>query len=735
MYHSLRFRLPLAMTGLIAAVLFIFLWALNRQVERAVLFAGGERAQVAAVQLATVLAPGAVRGIAETQKVGLDQDVRSFFQDPAPALRPLVEQRLRSTLAAAGQPPSITLMNSHGEPILTLETSPPGSPAYVPAASAMPSYTGIGPLQTTNGRIFSEVAVRLEPPPGASAAEALGTIVVRRPVQSGPNSEVIARLVGRGARFAVGNRTGDVWTDFTGIIPAPHSNVSTNQIVTTGSGSGARIGALSLVDSTPWAVWIDFPQATVLAPARAALRRLLAVAGAFLFVAAVLVAVLSNRLTRPLQRLTQATEAIASGKPAPPLAVDRKDEIGRLSAAFATMSTRIAEAQRGLEARVAERTASLAETRAQLEQQVEELERARMELDQFFALSPDMLCIANLDGRFVRVNDAWHEVLGWSEEELTARPYVEFVHPDDRTTTSAESASLAEGQATTRFENRYRCRDGSYRWLSWRAAPILSRGVVYAAARDITERRRVDTELKAHAAALAELNRELEAFSYSVSHDLRAPLRHITGFVGLLSRSATAKLDAEEQRRLRTIADAATRMGRLVDDLLAFSRMGRTALQKRRISLADIVRDARREIDNDPAGGRVTWKIGPLPDVDADPAMLRLVFVNLMSNAVKYTRGRPGPSVEIGVERGSAVETVIFVRDNGVGFDMQYAGKLFGVFQRLHSSDEFEGTGIGLANVRRIINRHGGRTWAQGAPDAGATFYFSLPLVTAAAVA
>jgi PAS domain S-box-containing protein len=399
------------------------------------------------------------------------------------------------------------------------------------------------------------------------------------------------------------------------------------------------------------------------------------------------------------------------------------------------MSERITEAQRGLEARVAERTASLADTRAQLEQRVDELERARMELDQFFALSPDMLCIANLEGRFVRVNSAWQEALGWSAEELTARPYADFVHPDDRTTTAAESSSLAEGQVTTRFENRYRCRDGSYRWLSWRAVPILSRGVVYAAARDITERRRIDSELKAHIAALAELNRELEAFSYSVSHDLRAPLRHITGFVGLLSRSATPKLDAEEQRRLQTIADAATRMGRLVDDLLAFSRMGRTALQKRRISLADIVRDARREIDNDPSNVRVTWKIGSLPDVEADAAMLRLVFVNLLSNAVKYSRGRPGPTVEIGVEGAGSDETVIFVRDNGVGFDMQYAGKLFGVFQRLHSSDEFEGTGIGLANVRRIINRHGGRTWAEGALNAGATFYFSLPQLTAAAVA
>jgi signal transduction histidine kinase len=245
--------------------------------------------------------------------------------------------------------------------------------------------------------------------------------------------------------------------------------------------------------------------------------------------------------------------------------------------------------------------------------------------------------------------------------------------------------------------------------------------------------RDADQLLKARAAdvqakviELNAVNQELEAFSYSVSHDLRAPLRHITGFATLLESSGAGHLDSEDRRRLRTISDAALRMGHLIDDLLSFSRMGRQSLSKRRVKLDDVVTEARKEVTvngTDP----VAWTIHPLPEVDADPAMLHLVFVNLMSNAVKYTKPGEPPAVEIGTNGHKPGETVVFVRDRGVGFDMQYAHKLFGVFQRLHSSDQFEGTGIGLANVRRIIHRHGGRTWAESALNAGATFYFSLP--------
>jgi light-regulated signal transduction histidine kinase (bacteriophytochrome) len=228
-------------------------------------------------------------------------------------------------------------------------------------------------------------------------------------------------------------------------------------------------------------------------------------------------------------------------------------------------------------------------------------------------------------------------------------------------------------------------------------------------------------------ADLDALTSELEAFSYSVSHDLRAPLRHVTGFATLLQKTAADRLGETETRYVRTIVDSAARMGRLIDDLLAFSRMGRAPLARRRIQLDALVREAQSELQGSATETPVEWAIHPLPEVEGDPAMLRLVLVNLLSNAVKYSAGRDRAMVEVGEDGSSSNETVIYVRDNGVGFDMQYAHKLFGVFQRLHSSDEFEGTGIGLANVRRIVQRHGGRVWAESTVNRGATFFVALP--------
>jgi PAS domain S-box-containing protein len=226
---------------------------------------------------------------------------------------------------------------------------------------------------------------------------------------------------------------------------------------------------------------------------------------------------------------------------------------------------------------------------------------------------------------------------------------------------------------------------------------------------------------------LESANRELESFSYSVSHDLRAPLRHIDGFADLLIGHAASGLDETSHRYLDKIRLSAKRMGVLIDELLQFSRMSRKEVQSSRVSLRSVAEQVIADLHDETGDRAIEWRVGPLPDVEADPSMLRQVLVNLIGNAVKYTGKTAQPVIEIGSMEGEAGEVVIFVRDNGVGFDMQYAGKLFGVFQRLHREDEFEGTGIGLANVRRIIERHGGRTWAEARVDRGAIFFFSLP--------
>ncbi len=226
-------------------------------------------------------------------------------------------------------------------------------------------------------------------------------------------------------------------------------------------------------------------------------------------------------------------------------------------------------------------------------------------------------------------------------------------------------------------------------------------------------------------------NKELEAFSYSVSHDLRAPFRHIVGYSELLSASAGERLDETERRFLATIVESAKSAGTLVDDLLSFSQMGRSTLGLASVDMGTLVDDVRTRLDMEYTGRAIQWIRPPLPRVQADPAMLRLVWQNLLSNAIKFTRDTPEPVIEIGHARVGE-EDVFHVKDNGCGFDPRYVDKLFGVFQRLHHADEYEGTGIGLANVRRIIERHGGRTWADGAPGKGATFHFTLPHPTGA---
>ncbi|HET8645064.1 MAG TPA: ATP-binding protein, partial [Vicinamibacteria bacterium] len=258
---------------------------------------------------------------------------------------------------------------------------------------------------------------------------------------------------------------------------------------------------------------------------------------------------------------------------------------------------------------------------------------------------------------------------------------------------------------------------------------------------DVTEAReseqlisRLNRDLEKSVAELTAANEELEAFSYSVSHDLRAPLRHISGFVDLLRRGSADRLDEKGRRQLETIARAARQMGELIDDLLAFSRVSRTRPRREAVDLAFLVREVVQPIRLETAEHSIDWRIGDLPRVTADPSLLRIALSNLLGNAVKYSRTRERACIEVGTQpdgHGHSVppgQAAVFVRDNGVGFDQEYAGKLFGVFQRLHRADEFEGTGIGLATVRRIVHRHGGLTWAEGRAGEGATFYFTLPV-------
>jgi signal transduction histidine kinase len=260
--------------------------------------------------------------------------------------------------------------------------------------------------------------------------------------------------------------------------------------------------------------------------------------------------------------------------------------------------------------------------------------------------------------------------------------------------------------------------------LLWWSFRILRREIVRRrVAEEMVHDKNADLLFKNQ--KLKEANDELEAFSYSISHDLRAPLRHIHGFASILKKSSPLSTDAQSASHLQIILDSAHRLGLLIDKLLAFSRISRVALQESVVNLNEVAREARKEAETDRGDRIIDWKIGELPGVRGDTVLLRQVLVNLFSNAVKFTRKRDRAEISAGYD---AVEHRFFVRDNGVGFDNAHKSQLFGVFQRLHNEKEFEGTGIGLANVKRIIERHGGKIWAEGTAGAGAIFYFTLPL-------
>ena len=353
-----------------------------------------------------------------------------------------------------------------------------------------------------------------------------------------------------------------------------------------------------------------------------------------------------------------------------------------------------------------------------------------------------IVAITNPQGRITYVNDKFCAISKYTREELLGQDH-RIINSGHHPKAFIRDlwTTISQGRVW-KGEIKNRAKDGTIYWVDTTIVPFLKpdgKPYQYVAIRaDVTARKLVEEEIRRlnheleervaeRTAQLEAANKELEAFSYSVSHDLRAPLRHIDGFVGLLIKSDGDTVSERGRGYLRTISDSAKQMGQLIDDLLVFARMGRTELRLGRVDLTNLLEEVLHSLRPEYQGRHIVWRKEPLPAVHADRAMLRQVLVNLIANAVKYSRPRDPAIIEIGSHKEASGHAVVFVRDNGVGFEMQYADKLFGVFQRLHRAEEFEGTGIGLANVRRIILRHGGRVWAESRPGAGAAFYFSLP--------
>jgi len=363
-------------------------------------------------------------------------------------------------------------------------------------------------------------------------------------------------------------------------------------------------------------------------------------------------------------------------------------------------------------------------------------EELQSHLASIVEFTDDAIIGKTLDGIIVSWNKGAERMYGYTAAEIKGKPLALLLPPDRTDELPAIFEKLKQGESIEHDETIRVRKDGTLADVSLMISPIRdATGKVTGAstiARDITERtrseegiRRLNQELGRRTAELEASNKELEAFTYSVSHDLRAPLRHIDGFARLLLEEENTGLSGDAKRHLARIGDSTRQMGQLVDDLLNLARLGRRGLTLQVTGLGSLVEGVMADLKRDVATRAIEWKVSPLPFVACDAGLMKQVFANLLSNSLKYTRPRERAIIEVGARKQNG-GAVVFVRDNGVGFSMKYADKLFGVFQRLHRSEDFEGTGVGLATVQRIIHKHGGRVWAEAELDKGATFYFSL---------
>ena len=563
--------------GLVAAVLFTFLWAAYLRVEATLVRAAGDRAQAAGDQVANLL--DGRRSAEQLRQVANDPTLKRLLNDRTDGAREALRARLKPFTQNAAR--RIEIWDATGSRLLEI----PGVSAGGVTTSPLPPGTfplvpGTGKLQKFGDTVFSDTVAEIRD----GSKPAIFLLLRSTFVENPPG--VFRRLVGRDAEVTVANRTGDIWSDFSGsTTPLPVDLTSPGVTKYRAQNGEMRLGAVVLIPNTPWAAWTDFPLATVVAPARLFLKQMIVVALVFLAGAAIVVSLVSARITRPLSELSLAADTIATGDYSRRVGGERGDEIGRLGRAFNAMAGQIKEAHDRLEARVVQRTAQL------------------------------------------------------------------------------EAA-----------------------------------------------------------------NQELEAFSYSVSHDLRAPLRSIDGFSQALLEDSADKLDEKGKGHLQRVRAAAHRMGHLIDDLLELSRVGRAELNRNRVSLSEVGRSVAAELQKANSNRKVEMKIQDGLFVEADRHLLQIVLENLLGNAWKFTANATPATIQLGKEDTAGTDGVVyFVRDNGAGFDMTYVDKLFRPFQRLHGHGEFPGTGIGLATVHRIVDRHGGRVWAEGAVDAGATVFFTLP--------
>jgi PAS domain S-box-containing protein len=724
---SIRHRILLATCALLLTVIGVFAVAAYHEVERSAMLVASERLLSVTKQFDDLLAASARQRLEETKTLAGNAALGSHLRRPTARTKTAALAALRSLIAQPGTVAAVELWDASGQRVLStrdrLSPVDPPTVGELLTLASRPGRTAVGAIRTTGDSLTYPVIASV-----SRAGKTIGFVVQwRRLVTSAQTRQQLADLIGSNARLYLGNTRGDLWTDLASVTTGPPIDLKNAKGVVQYQrpGTGGQLAATAVVTGTPWTMVMEFPRSEVLSRAHGMLGWFAVLALLLLGLGSVAAWGSSRGLTQPLSELATAAEAISGGDYGRRVAEGRQDEVGAVASAFNAMAASVAAAQE------------------QLRDHVRQLAASEARLQGILDSALDAIITIDQDGLIVGWNPQAEAVFGWPAAEAVGQPQAATIIPtryrQDHRKGLGRFLTTGEGPILRRrIEITALRRDGQELPVELTVAPVrLGDSWLFSAfVRDITERKRAEDELRRlneeleqrvadRTAQLLATNRELEAFSYSVSHDLRAPLRGLDGFAQAVLEDYGGRLDETGSAYLERIRAASQRMATLIDDLLALSKVTRTELRRETVDLSGLASEVAAELRKNQPERAVDVVIAPGLEAVGDRRLLHVVMQNLLANAWKFTGQRSPALIEFGLVLRDG-ERPYFVRDDGAGFDMAYANKLFTPFQRLHTPAEFEGTGVGLATVQRIVHRHGGRVWAEGQVDRGATFYFTL---------
>ena len=734
--HSLRVRLPLLIFVLLVAAVATFLWAAYREVEVTLVGAGHDRARAAADQVARLIRRSTQAGTENLRRVAADAVVRRYLQNPTDGTREAASVRLASIATSGAR--RIQLWTAAGSRLLdvTIPAANPDAALVVLPDPMRPPPVGSNALQAANNVVFTDSAAEIlgawSSTEEAATTPVRGYVITRSTLSVNPPG-ALGRLVGADAVIEIGNSAGGIWTDLSTVVTAPPVDATRNGVSEYRAANGERrIGAMSTIRGTPWAVWVEFPRRIIVAPAEAFLKRMIGLGLIIVAIGAFLVAWLSVGITRPLQELAQAADEIAAGDYSRRVSALRTDEIGRLGRAFNA-------------------------TAAEVKSAIDALRRSQQTFAATLASIHDGVAVADANGTLVYMNPLAERILGMgmtgkSPEEWTVRHGL--CSADGKTPVPADQRPLVralEGEDVRDVElfvRNVNLPDGAY--IDVNAGPLrdsdgASTGA-WVSFRDVSLKRRLDEE-RVHAAELEvrgrearQANRLKSEFLANMSHELRTPLNAIIGFTDLMHKGKAGPVSAQHEEYLGDVLTSSRHLLQLINDVLDLAKVesGKMDFRPEPVDLVKLVNEVRDILRGLAASKRLRVDTEVDPQVAAavvDHARVKQILYNYLSNAIKFTP--EGGRVQVRITADGADGFRIDVTDTGVGIAAEDLAKLFVEFQQLDTtaSKKYQGTGLGLALTKRLVEAHGGRVAVQSGMGLGSTFSAILPRMMVAAPA